>query len=405
MSNTVAHQYNFELETIIKQFLALIDGAIIIRYDVNEETQERVFVDTIKPWYIFGPKHRVMHNLVNKAKTYSLPFVAINITGIEGNTDRIAAKHLPIKRYNGKQLLGYNRPTPITISVQVTITTDRMTDLYQIYSKLSTQFQPYCVFSWYVPASVGIDKTEWEELTGKAEWDFNISFDVKDQLQETDKEEYSGTMNFKITGWMFPTNKACKGGIIYDIGTSNIIQAELEQRIIGLHNMVHPLVSDVYKDQNLESYNNPREWNNGHPRIVNVFQLIKIGEKRINMLLDDKRIQPITLGPDKYITLDGYNMNNADVLFVPKDNWTIDTTLEKTYYDYGSGTLFPKRDSMDKKRSVIEGYKMNVTERTQNKVTVNFADIKYRGDFDIIIADNVDYDSTSDKLGVMFNAH
>lgn len=404
MSNTNAHQYNFELETILTQFLALIDGAIIIRYDVNEETKERIFVDTIKPLYIFGPKHRVMYNLVNKAKTYSLPFVTINITGIEGNTDRIAAKHLPIKRYNGKQLLGYDRPLPITISVQVTIVTDRMTDLYQIYSKLSTQFQPYCVFSWYVPISQGIDKTEWEELTGKAEWDFNISFDVKDQLQETDKEEYSGTMNFKITGWMFPTNKACQGGIIYDIGTSNIIQSELAERVIGLHNTIRPLVSDVYKDQNLENYNNPREWNNGHPRIVNVFQLTKIGEKKINFLLDSKRMQPINLSADKYITLDGYNLKHADVLFVPKDNWIINTKLEKVYYDYGSANTFPKRDSLTKKHSVIEGYKLNVIEQTQNKITVNFGDIDYKGSFDIIVADNVDYDSTTDKLKQAFIA-
>lgn len=404
MSNTVAHQYNFEIETIITQFIALIDGAIVIRYDVDEETKKRIFVDSIKPPYFFGPKHRVMYNLVNKAKNYSLPYVAINITGIEGNTDRIAAKHLPIKRFNGKHVLGYDRPTPITISVQVTIVADRMTDLYQIYSKLSTQFQPYCAFSWYLPISRTEDKTDWEELTGKAEWDFNISFDVKDQLQEGDEERYSGTMNFKVTGWMFPTNKNRIGNIIYDIGTSNIIESELASRIIGLHNTIHPLVSDVYKDENLESYNNPREWNNGHPRIVNLFQLIKIGDKKINFLLDKDRVQPFSLNADKYITFDGYNMKYADILFVPSNPELLSTKLERVTYEYGSQTLFPERDGMNKKLPTVEGYKMNIIEQTQNKVTVNFADIDYKGEFDIVIADNVDYDSTYDKLHKHFES-
>lgn len=403
MSNVVAHQYNFELETLITQFIALIDGAIIIRYNVDEATKQRIFVDTIKPWYVFGPKHRVMHNLVNKAKTYSLPFVTINITGIEGNTDRLAAKHTIIKRHNGVNTLGYNRPTPITISLQVTITTDRMTDLYQIYSKLSTQFQPYCAFSWYVPYT-GSDKTEYEELTGKAEWDFNISFDVKDQLKETDKEEFSGTMNFKMTGWMFPTNKQCVGGIIYDIGTSNIIDNELRSRVINFENTLHPLVSEVMEDKNYEKYDNPREWANAHPRIVNVFQTIKVNNKLINFLMDKERMHPIVLDDKKSFTLDGYNLKNVQVLFVPKDKNSIETTLEKVSYNYKGESLFPKRGGLTKKRSTIEGYKMNITEQTANKVTVNLKDIDYQGDFDIIVADLIDYDSTDDVLGKQFES-
>lgn len=403
MSNTTAHQYNFELETILFQFLSLIDGAVVLRYDVNQETKERVFVESVKPWYAFGPKHRIIHALTNKAKNFSYPFVTIKITGIEGNTDRIAAKHLKIDRYNGTQFLGYDRPTPITISVEVTISADKITDLYQIYSKLCTQFQPYCTFSWYVPHK-NLDKIDWEELTGKAEWDFNVSFDVKDQLQESDREEYVGKMNFKITGWMFPNAKQCQDGIIYDIGTSNILSSDLANRTTGLDNMIKPLVSDIREDGNLESYNNPREWNNGHPRIVNVFQTTKIGNKYINLLLDKDRVHPFKLDEQKFITLDGYNFSRASVLFVPKEPIGIKTTLEKEYFDYGNGSIFPMRDTMGKKKSCIEGYKMNITERTPNKLTVNFNGIEYHGNFDIIVADAVDYDSITDRLKTAFRA-
>lgn len=402
MSNTNQYQYNFELETIIAQFVSLINGAVCIRYDYDNETNTRIFKETVTPYIAFGPKHRVIHALVNQAKNFVYPFIACKITGIEGNADRIAAKHTPIKRYNGDKLLSYDRPTPITISIEVSILTDKMTDLYQIYGKLSTQFQPYCTYSWYVPHR-NLDKTDWEELTGKVEWDFNGSFDIKDQLQETDREEYECKMNFKITGWLFPNAKNCTNGIIYDIGTSTVFSAETFNKVLGLEEFTNPLMSAARKE-GLTSYDNPREWNNGHPRIVNVFQTIKVGNKSINFILDKARVFPFNLSEDKYITLDGYNFENADVLFVPRDFSGISTKLEKVYYDYGNGNLFPMRGGMDKKRSLIEGYKMNVTNRSRNKLTVNFKDIAYHGNFDIVVADSVDWDSAEDRLRIGFTA-
>lgn len=404
MSNPAPYQYNFEIETILRQFIKLIDGAICIRYDTVQDSDERIFRETVEPLYIVGPKHRIIHHLVNQAKTFSYPYVACRITGIEGNADRIAAKHLPIKQYNGKSLIGYDRPTPITLSIETSIVTDKITDLYQIYGKLATQFQPYRAYSWYVPHR-NLDKTDWQELTGKVEWDFNASFDIKEQLNESDVEEYKATMSFKITGWLFPNKMTCMSGIIYDIGTSDIISAELANRIHGLEiDSYQPLVSGARKAGEIDKYDNPREWNNAHPRIVNVFQTIKVGNKSINQLLDNARVFPFTLTEDRYIVLDGYNFEHAEVLFVPKDFSGIVTNRPKKSFDYGKATLFPLRGKIEGKHSIIEGYSMNVIERSRNKLTVNFKDIEYHGNFDIVVADTVDWDSAEDRLRIAFTA-
>lgn len=57
----------------------------------------------------------------------------------------------------------------------MTIIAKYMTDLYQIFGKFMTQFQPYCVYSWLVPSNDNFSK---EELRNKIEWDMNLNMDV-----------------------------------------------------------------------------------------------------------------------------------------------------------------------------------------------------------------------------------
>ena len=78
MSSNV-YEYNFEIETILQQFISIIDNAIVMRYSVNKETNNRELDEVIKPGYILGTKQRVMLDIINKAKNYELPIVIINL--------------------------------------------------------------------------------------------------------------------------------------------------------------------------------------------------------------------------------------------------------------------------------------------------------------------------------------
>ena len=174
------YEYGFEIESILKQFFALIDKAVVMRYEKVEN--ERRLVQTITPFYKFATKSRVLLLSLNASKNFPLPCVVVEVTGIKADKERIAAKNTLINRYQNNLLEGYKRPTPISISVSVNIITKYKSDLFQIYGKLASQFQPECFISWMVPTNVGIKGIE--ELRSKVEWDFNIDIDSKETLKE-----------------------------------------------------------------------------------------------------------------------------------------------------------------------------------------------------------------------------
>lgn len=396
--NRIPYSYSFEIETIIKQFVSLLNGAIVKRYDVDEETDERKLRTTIYPSYACGPKQRIIYDLVNKAKNYTLPCIIISLTGISLDTARISAKLTPRSRVVEQKRLSYKFPTPVTFNFDVTAFAKYITDLYQIYGKFCSEFQNNLIFSWYVPHDKSVEKEEYEELTSKVEWDGNVSFDLKPEKREGDGDNFTAKMSFKVDGWIFPDVLSYRGNIIKDIGTTNYVPDYVYNSIFELDSY-KPLMKDVIEDKNLDSYNNPREWNNAHPRIVNVFYTTERNNQPVYFLLDKKRVRPINPNYRQRLTFDGYNFNFADVLFVPEDKKSLVTTLPLIEREYKKQYIFAKRNENDEKWGIIEGYKMNVTEQSQNKITVDFSNIEYQGNFDIVITDETDYDSVSDSLG------
>jgi hypothetical protein len=132
------YEYGFEIEDILKQFFALIDKSVIMRYEKVEN--ERRLVQTITPFYKFTTKNRALLLSLNSSKNFALPCVVVEVTGIKADKSRIAAKKSSINRFRNGIVEGYDRPTPITISVQLNIITKYKSDLFQIYGKLATQF-------------------------------------------------------------------------------------------------------------------------------------------------------------------------------------------------------------------------------------------------------------------------
>lgn len=398
--NSLPYSYSFEIETIIKQFVSLLNGAIVKRYDVDEKTDERHLKTSILPSYVCGPKQRIIYDLVNKAKNYTLPCIIVTLNGISMDSARIAAKLTPRSRMVDKKRLSYKFPTPVTLNFDVTIFAKYITDIYQIYGKFCTEFQNNQVFSWYVPYDHTVEEEEYEELTSKVEWDGNATFDLKPEKRESDGDNFTGKMSFKVDGWIFPDLLSYKGNIIKDIGTTNYVPDYLTQSMLDVGSY-KPLMKDVIKDKNLPSYNNPREWNNVHPRIVNVFYTIKRNAQSVYFLLDKKRVREFDPTRDNQLTFDGYNFQYADVLFVPANRKKIITNLPYVIKDYKRPYIFAKRGENKEKNGIIEGYKMNVTEQFNNKITVDFSGINYEGDFDIVIADETDYDTASDALSTV----
>lgn len=390
MTESKPYQYGFEIETLLTQFIALIDNAMVMRYD--KENEERILVKTIKPKYRFAKKSRLLTMLVNNAKNFTLPCVSIDLKGITADKERLAAKNTPIQRYFDDVNAAYKRPTPITINLSVSIVTKLITDLYQIYGKFCSQFQPYRVISWKVPKNVGIDYDE--ELRNKVEWDFNLSLEDKAQITEDTEDRYIGTLNFNVQGWIFPTHLSCDGPPILDIASSIVVSDDLYTRMVDV-----PFVNE-YKDP----YLNPRELANAHIRVLKAY-LKTIAHNGINFRLregsDFTKID-VKKGP-KFITFDGYNLGNAKAIFIPKHQFKSD--LSKFTMEYDTiPELWPEIETTDKKKTIIKGFELPIVEQTDNILTVKLENMDYKGDFDIILCDSIDYDSLNRVISTSMTA-
>jgi hypothetical protein len=69
------YEYGFEIESILKQFFALIDKSVVLRYEKVEN--ERRLVQTITPFYKFATKSRALLLSLNTSKNFPLPCVVV----------------------------------------------------------------------------------------------------------------------------------------------------------------------------------------------------------------------------------------------------------------------------------------------------------------------------------------
>lgn len=380
---------------MLQQFIAVIDNAIVMRYSVNKEAKERVLDEVIKPGYILGTKQRVMLDIINKAKNYELPIVVVSITGISFVKERIASKNSEIYVSSANGITSYSRPTPISMKVEVSIMTKYMTDLYQIYGKLATQFQPALAYSWFVPQNTDYN---WSELRNKIEWDGELSLDIRTEAKNSDEDKFVGKMSFTIDGWIFPTMNRCADSLIFDIGTSIVPSEETLSRIYDEISLFRPLAYSVIKGKEWDKYNNPREFATSHPMITSIYRSFQVNRKDAFMVCDKERVERNLITPNSTYVINGYNLSNVKVLAIPTSEDTIinGKTYSQTYSDF----LMPFPDTNEEKPHKVSGYLLNITKQSDNQLTINFqAPFAAKGEFDIAVVNDVDYDLLSKRKG------
>lgn len=396
------YEYNFEIETILQQFIAIIDNAMVMRYSVNKDSNERILDEVVKPGYILGTKQRVMLDIINKAKNYQLPVVIINLNGISFAKERQAAKFRDIHVSTANLETAYKRPTPISIKVEVTILTKYMTDLYQIYGKLATQFQPTYTYSWFVPQTLDAN---WSELINKIEWDGELNLDIRTESKSSDEDKFSGKMSFTIDGWIFPTMNKC-ANVIYDIGTTVVLPEDVMGRIYDDISIFRPLVYSVVNNNVWKKYNNPREIATSHPQITSIYNIKNIHGKSAKYVLDSDRAERLIVNKNTKLLINGYNLQNVKALAKPwtmydKINEKEAMSVSKTY----ESDINPLPDTLEKKDNKISGYLLNITKQSENQAIIDFEKLlPISGQFDIYIFNDIDYDSLSARKGFILKS-
>ena len=191
--------YHFEVKDLVTFFVAAFNGITINRYDKSRTVKDKISVR-----FVYSPKQRVVHDLINKSQHISLPCVAVTVTSIERDESRIFNKIYGIDENRGPKAVESTHipsPVPVNLGINFDILTKYQTDMDQILSNFIPYSNPYIILSWPVPTSLSQNITE---LRSEVNWDGSVSLEYPDDLQTTDPYRVSANTSFTIKGWIWP---------------------------------------------------------------------------------------------------------------------------------------------------------------------------------------------------------
>ena len=204
---------------MITQFVAAFNDVIISRYNKDREVKDKIQVK-----YLYSPKQRVLHDLINKAQHITLPAVAISIGSIERDESRVFNKIVGFYGATGaedKNVQSVSKflpsPVPINISVNMSILTKFQTDMDQIISNFIPYSNPYIVISWKVPEAF---ISEVQEIRSEVLWSGSVDMTYPTELEPSQVARVAADTSFTIKGWLFPDKKQGDGQNIFYVDTS-----------------------------------------------------------------------------------------------------------------------------------------------------------------------------------------
>ena len=190
----------------MKQFVSAFNSIVINRYNKNRAVQDRIQAN-----FVYAPKERVIHDLVNKNQHIKLPVVAVSMSGVSRDSDRVFNKipgfYIPKNPSIEKGVIDTNYlPTPIPVNIEVSmdILTRFQTDMDQILSNFVPYNNPYIIISWKVPASQNL--ADDLEIRSEVLWSGSISLDYPKEVSGVMPYRISAATSFTIKGWLFKKN-------------------------------------------------------------------------------------------------------------------------------------------------------------------------------------------------------
>ena len=200
------YTFNWEVQTLLEQFVGAFNDVIIKRYDHNNNQVAPLSGD--KVLFVYSPKQRVYSNLNSPAAGgLTVPVIAVNITGIQRDNNRVFNKNegfrvdYEAKDGSGSYIKNIPQPVPVNIGVEMTIISRYQSDMDQILTNFIPYCDPYIVISWKLPSLT--HSTIPYELRNEILWSGNINLQYPDNLTGTQPYRITATTSFTIKGWMF----------------------------------------------------------------------------------------------------------------------------------------------------------------------------------------------------------
>ena len=184
---------------MLTQFVAAFDGCFVYRYTKDGIPKEKIGVR-----YIFGPKQRVLYDIVNPAKNISLPAISIEQKNIRRDPTRIQNKdhHMYRPHINTKDVSKIPQPIPVVCDLDISIVCTYKEDLDQIISNIIPYCNPYFIISWKIPEEFGMDFND--EIRSEVSWSGSFDYENPVDIDKLTKYRIVGNTSFTMKGWIFP---------------------------------------------------------------------------------------------------------------------------------------------------------------------------------------------------------
>jgi len=195
------NKYSYFRETFncLTQFAAAFDDCFLYRYTNEFEPKEKINVR-----YVFGPKTRILYDIINQAKNITLPVISMEQKNIKRDSSRIQFKDQRITRphINDKNISRIPTPIPVTMDIDVSIVANYKEDIDQIASNIIPWCNPYFIISWKIPEEFAMDFIE--EIRTEVTWSGSIDYENPVNIDQSEKYKIIGNTSFNIKSWIFP---------------------------------------------------------------------------------------------------------------------------------------------------------------------------------------------------------
>ena len=310
--------YYFEIKDILTQFIAAFDDIVIKRYNEGRKVEDRIEVR-----YVYSPKQRVLYDIVNLAKTITIPAVAVSINSISRDESRVFNK-LDGFYYNGtaqsiNKSAHLRSPVPINIDVSVSILARYQTDMDQILSNFIPYSNPYVIIGWKIPDEFGLP-TE-QEIRSEVLWSGSVSMSYPTDIQGNEKARITADTAFTIKGWLFKEQSNPVGTIYYIQNNFNVESLITDYEELSGSTYVYPVSTGLYNESETVTFS-------ATPYITNMY---------FNGNLVDENTQLVP-GEQASVVLVGYNFDLLSGLMLSSNNVSLLSSVTGITLDDASQT-------------------------------------------------------------------
>jgi hypothetical protein len=364
----------WEIKDILTQFIAAFDDTVIKRFDGDRNHRQSVEVR-----YVFAPKQRVMHDIVNKTHNITLPVVTIDVSSIKRDNSRVFNKIEP-SYYPGKlDDQGFERysnivtPVPINIEVNMSILTKYMNDMDQIISNFVPYSNPYIILAWKTPKE--FELLEDMEIRSEVLWNENLTYNNPTDISYTDKFRIAVDTSFTIKTWLF--RETSPSVPIYEVDTN-------------LHGVANTADLEYYSDYDaLTSYTDPYystySTTSAAPMLTNLFYSTSGTSFRLDR-------QTFDVSDNTPTTLIAYGVN-------------LDRTTQ--FYISGGGDVSPMNEpfkEISTNIGSVSGYSINnnVNILNRNTCTLHFPASSFMGigKFKLLAVNSAGWDTSDGYINI-----